>query len=461
MGNLDDNSQKPTEEAWSSVPKRGDKKVTSGRNNFSSRGAKSGRGRANTRGNDRGDRGRSAPATRTVRPNQQGSSNGRSNFNNNNRTSLDANGRDRNPNPRTTAGNAAHQFRNQQERKVETKTDASAASGIVQQQSKAPVQQTRTKVSANNTKKKVGKDFKPAPKSAVKWGSGAGGNSIIQKVKDAENKKAADEAAAAARVIAEANMAAARKANKNKPRPVKAKKGKVVKGEAQQQQQQQQQHKARGAQSAAQPTSAARAPSNGSAGTKAPNVGETDAKATSLAATKAAAKKKQAAAATQAARKQAAAKLAAKGQGSKSNPSKGINMGKWASDETASNFSFGAWGDDKKEKPKKVQTKKEVVVLDASALEAELTAQAEPTKEVKTAVKAVPASTVAPSDAVASPQDATIASTGAANTGTSQPQQQQQQQQQSYGSYNNNNNNNNNNGDNRGYQQQCNTRYAC
>merc|ERR1712166_956531 len=83
----------------------------------------------------------------------------------------------------------------------------------------------------------------PAPKSAVKWGSGAGGNSIIQKVKDAENKKAADEAAAAARVIAEANMAAARKANKNKPRPVKAKKGKVVKGEAQQ-------HKARGAQSA-------------------------------------------------------------------------------------------------------------------------------------------------------------------------------------------------------------------
>ena len=159
FGNLDDNSQKPTEEAWSSVPKRGDKKVTSGRNNFSSRGAKSGRGRANTRGNDRGDRGRSAPATRTVRPNQQGSGNGRSNFNNNNRTSLDANGRDRNPNPRTTAGNAAHQFRNQQERKVETKTDASAASGIVQQQSKAPVQQTRTKVSANDTKKKSRQRF--------------------------------------------------------------------------------------------------------------------------------------------------------------------------------------------------------------------------------------------------------------------------------------------------------------
>ena len=52
-------------------------------------------------------------------------------------------------------------------------------------------------------------------------------------------------------------------------------------------------------------------------------------------------------------------------------------------------------------------------------LEAELTAQAEPTKEVKIAAKAVPASTAAPSDAVASPQDATIASTGAANTGTS------------------------------------------
>ena len=193
--------QKPKEESWSQVSKKSDKKASAQRQQgtgFSGRGGSAQRGRGAMRG-DRGDRGRSAPnrtMDRSVRNNNNNNRGGASN--NGGRSGLDKQGRDRNPGPRVTAGNADFAFSNQVGTKDESKTDATAAAAAATKPTPAATKPTPAAAKAKVAPAKI------AAAGGAVWGKGS--KSIIETHKEQEKKKADAEA----RAIAIASGAVAR-----------------------------------------------------------------------------------------------------------------------------------------------------------------------------------------------------------------------------------------------------------